>query len=38
MNQTEKIKKKLHSLKVKSNEKNMRSKLLKEQAFKKHNI
>jgi hypothetical protein len=38
LNNTEIIKKKLSLIKVKTGEKNMRAKLLKENAFKKHNI
>ncbi len=38
MNNTEIIKKKLSLIKVKTGEKNMRAKLLKENALKKHNI
>ena len=38
MNNTEKIKKKLSLIKIKSGEKNMRAKLLKDNAYRKHKI
>ena len=38
MNNAEKVKKKLSLIKIKSGEKNMRAKLLKENAYKLHNI